>query len=495
MNDFGCGSMGRWIALALVGFAAGVSVDAWAQSDASLLRWQAPIAIEQPGAFVQLPLSADVYAHSAQYDLADLRIVDARGERVPFALLAAPLSAAATSAALAPPRDVETPAKLYPLPVVAGDPKADGVELNITEGRVSVRTPGGGARSANGTMPGVSPGWLIDLGDQEEANREDADAEAGRNRVQPRPYTLRLIWSGPAEFTAGFSLATSADLRAWRSVASGQVMALASAEGVLTQPLVNLPPGVDRYLRLIWNDASAPPRLSGAQALHRVDAVSAGAPAAPTTEIVVAPMSAKPEVSAAVDFDLGAALPVQQIDLDLGAGTRVAPVRLLVRANTEESWRPLGGAVFYRIEREGVIDRAPALPIAASLRYLRVQPDERAGALDVSTLRLQVRAQLGSLVFASQGQAPYQLRVGSAQVSAGALPLAILVPTLDQQRAYFGRAGLGQWSEVGEVVRREQAEARRAQWRPRLLWGVLLAGVLLLGALVWRLARSGSSMR
>jgi hypothetical protein len=273
-------------------------------------------------------------------------------------------------------------------------------------------------------------------------------------------------------------------------------MALTSSDGALTQPLVNLPRQSDRYLRLVWNDIATAPQLSGAQVLSRMQAASADAPDA-VTEIIVAPMANDPASSAAsaLEFDLGAVLPVQQLDLDLGSGTRVAPVRLQIRARADQPWQTLGGAVFYRIERGDAVDRAPALPLSAPvpLRYLRVQPDERAGALDAGALRLHVRVQLGSLVFASQGQPPYQLRVGSARVSAGALPLATLVPQLDTERARFGHAALGDWQEVSQVARREQAEARRAQWRPFLLWGVLIAGVLALGALVWRLARSASS--
>jgi hypothetical protein len=445
-----------------------------------LLRWRAPIEIGQPGAFVQLPLSAEVYAHSLQRDLADLRVIDARGERVPFALLAAPLSAANEPVPAA--RELETATRFYPLPPLPGDARAESIELNVVNGRVSVRTPGSGASTARPTSgaAAISPGWLIDLGDSTEPS--------------PRAYALRLTWSGPVEFSAGFSLASSTDLRSWRNAASGQVMALASSDGVLTQPLVSLPSGVGRYVRLVWDEVSSAPRLTGAQALRREQVAAAGAPDA-TTEIIVAPLprdAARTDAPAALEFDLGGVLPAQQIDLDLGVGTRVAPVRLQMRATADQPWQSLGGAVFYRIERGDTVDRAPALPMTVALRYLRVQPDERAGALDADALRLHVRAQLGSLVFASQGQAPYELHVGSVQASAGALPLRTLVPTLDQERARFGQASLGQWGEVSEAVRREQADARRAQWRPRLLWGVLIAGVLLLGALVWRLARTVS---
>ena len=51
-------------------------------------RFNAPITVDRPAPFVQLPLSAGVYGRSVQPDLQDVRVVDARGERVPFAILA-----------------------------------------------------------------------------------------------------------------------------------------------------------------------------------------------------------------------------------------------------------------------------------------------------------------------------------------------------------------------------------------------------------------------
>ena len=59
-----------------------------AAADTSPQRYVAPIAIAHAAPFVQLSLPPSAYAHSLQADLRDLRIVDARGERVAFALLA-----------------------------------------------------------------------------------------------------------------------------------------------------------------------------------------------------------------------------------------------------------------------------------------------------------------------------------------------------------------------------------------------------------------------
>jgi len=56
-------------------------------ADEPAFRYSAPITVTAPGPFVQLPLTPGAYGRSASAGLADLRVVDARGERVPFALL------------------------------------------------------------------------------------------------------------------------------------------------------------------------------------------------------------------------------------------------------------------------------------------------------------------------------------------------------------------------------------------------------------------------
>ena len=62
-----------------------------------------------------------------------------------------------------------------------------------------------------------------------------------------------------------------------------------------------------------------------------------------------------------------------------------------------------------------------------------------------------------------------------------------LVPALEAERARFGRAELGAWSEQAEVARAADAAQRLAALRPWLLWAVLLTGVAGLAFMVWRL--------
>ncbi len=438
-------------------------------------RYSAPIEIGQAAPFIELPLPAAAYARAMQPDLRDLRVVDAKAQRVPFALIAPPAAPAASERL--------REATLYALPPRPSDGRAwpSPVEVTVQGDRISVHRQGGPAAEPS-AFPASSPGWLIDLG-------ETRPGEAA-------PRRLRLRWSSPAEFAAAYALETSDDLRSWRGAAGGQLMALQSAAGGLAQPLVVLPDASGRFLRLVWLDLASAPALTGATALAPAREWAA---ADMGSELVYAP-SVEPAgrkgsdaaARRALHFDLGGELPVVDLDLRFAGGTRVAPVRLQGRSRVDEPWHELGAGVFYRLERSGVVAESPAITLPVHARFIRVIGDERAAALDAAQTQLVIHARLGSLVFAASGSPPFRLLAGSPDAPAGALPAATLVPRLEDERSRFGRATLGAFSEDAEVARAAEQAERKARLRPWLLWSVLLGGVAALAALVWRLAQGGA---
>ena len=391
-----------------------------AAADPAGWRFSAPIQVQQDAPLVQLPLTPSAYGRSQLSGLADLRIVDARGERVPFAFLA--------------PRDAEITtteqareAAMYALPQ---RPAANGewsvpLEIIVQGERITIQR-GGGTTTAQAMLGAAahSGGWVFDLG-----RRTSAD---------PPTQSLRLVWLEP----------TSAPT-------------LTRAEALAQRPLAT---PLDAPTELVLAPTPAP---------------------APGLRTV-----ATDEPKHALHFDLGAVLPVVQLDLQLGTGTRVAPVRLQGRSRVDAPWRELAPAVFYRFERGGAVSVSPPLALRTELRFLRVVPDERSAALDPAQTHLAVQAQLTRLVFASQGEAPFTLWAGAAQPGPGALPLATLVPQLDEERPRFGRATLGAWSEVAAVARQAETAEQLAALRPWLLWAVLLVGVAALALMVWRLMRA-----
>jgi hypothetical protein len=451
-----------------------------AGADEPAFRFEAPIVVQRSAPFVELALPASAYARSRRQGndasdngVRDLRIVDSRGERVPFAWLAPRAGEARASESL---RD----AVLYPLPA---RPSGDGswrspIDIVVEGERISVRKLAARGTTIDGTAR--SGGWLIDIGERKPAT--------------PAPDQLRLAWSGPNEFSAAFDIATSDDLRNWRAGGFGQVLALQSTNGALTQPNVLLPARSGRFVRIVWADAATAPALTGAKAVTtQRDTVALDAPTELTFEGISSPKDTKETNSAAargVDFDIGAALPLAAIELQWTAGTHVAPVRVWGRNRADEAWRDLGAAVFYRLDRQGVVSSSPTWPLRANVRYLRVTPDERAAALDAAQIRLKVHAELAHLVFATQGEAPYRTQVGSADAHAAALPIAALVPSLADERTRFGAAAIGDWTEVAAAAKRDDAKQREAALRPWLLWAVLIGGVAVLAFMVWRLTRS-----
>ncbi len=447
-----------------------------AAADTRPYRYGAPVEIVKPAPFVELAVPPAAYARAMQADLRDLRLVDATGERVPFAMLA-PAAVATASERL-------REATLFPLPQ---RPSANAawpspVEVSVDGDRITVRRSAAGALSAAAPAR-ESPGWLIDLG-------ELAPTE-------PAPHRLLLRWSGPAEFSAAYAVETSADLRSWRSAAGGQVMALQSASGALAQPIVGLPEATGRFVRLTWLDPATAPVLASAASVAAapglVAVAAANELAFAASAVPAEGVGKEPEPRGSLHFDLGGDLPLVDVELRFASGTRIAPVRLQGRSRAGDAWREFGSGVFYRIERDGTAAEAPALTLGTHARYLRVVPDERAAALDPGQTRLVVHARLASLVFASTGQAPFRLLAGSADAAAGALPVATLVPQLDAERPRFGTARLGDFAEAPEVALAAERAAGAARLRPWLLWGVLVIGVAGLALLVWRLAKSGAA--
>src|SRR5436190_9873147 len=121
-------------AVVLILFAAsGVAAQAATPAEPQPFRYAAPITIAKPAPFVEMSLPPAAYAHAAQPDLRDLRIVDATGERVPFALLD-PAPAAARSERL-------REATLFPLPQRPAGNAAwpSPVEVVVEGDRISVR--------------------------------------------------------------------------------------------------------------------------------------------------------------------------------------------------------------------------------------------------------------------------------------------------------------------------------------------------------------------
>lgn len=502
----------RVASVALMTIAAGAAgATATSGSAETPHRHRAAITLTAPAALVQLPLTPQAYAHSQRPGLADLRIVDARGERVPFAFLAPPGEHSVSV-------DTTHPATLYRLPPRPAQGEwASPVTLSVDPaGRITVQQRGGTGAGASPPPASATPppGYLIDLGP------EGIEPPPGEARgATLRRHSLRLHWQGEAEFSIGYTLEHSPDLKGWRAAPGGQVSALAlqgAAPGsvasagsagsassaapaggsrtALTQRDVALPADTGRFVRLVWAGDGAAPVL---RQVERVQHTSRSASQLPLHTLAVPPVAAPgtPDADSprALHFDLGAPLPLRRISLELPAGTRVLPVQVQLRTRADEAWRTALGTVFYRLDRSDGTAQPPPLALQANARWLRLLVDPRAALPPSEGLRLRAEVELASLVFSQQGQPPFELRAGSPDAAPGALPLATLVPDLAAERPRLGQASLGPWHENPQAAAQAERRQRLAAARPWLLWSLLGLGVLGLGWMVWRLAPGRSA--
>ncbi|MFI9656547.1 hypothetical protein PA6761_01268 [Pseudomonas aeruginosa] len=185
---------------------------------------QVALSLQGEGPWYRLSIPMSVQLSAAHADLRDLRVFDAEGEALPYALVAGSERQAST------PHEAEV--RLFPL---RGTSAADATQPNL---RVQ--------RNTSGTIVEVLPenagpaaetlrGWLIDA-----------------SAVTFPLERLRLDWSSPEEGFQRFSVEASDDLEHWQAWGDGQIARLTFNGERIDVSEVKLPGRQARYLRLAW---------------------------------------------------------------------------------------------------------------------------------------------------------------------------------------------------------------------------------------------------
>ncbi|GAA5078916.1 DUF3999 domain-containing protein [Lysobacter panacisoli] len=421
---------------------------------------QWPLQLETPdaGAY-RVVLDETVYRQLQSPTLADLDVLDAQGRPVPTALID-PVVPEAPRA-----RAVELP--WFPLP--AGRESSDIASISeiATDGslrRVEWRTA---------TSDGAAGGFLLD------ASQLDAPIHA-----------LRVQWTaGQAPFDLAVRVSASDDLRDWRTVADdAHLVELENAGRRVLRDRIELSPAKARYLRVMPLDPRARPL--------QVNAVTAelDAPAVALdwqwrtlqgTRVEAA------DKSVHYEFQLDGRFPVVLADISL-PGNSSGEWRLQAREDASAPWRDVAPPwMAYRLEQSGQSEASPPQSLSGVHRdrLWRLTPRGGAGVTDVPQLRLGYRPE--ALVFVAQGAEPFALVAGSARAHRAEAPLGGMI---DAMRAKRGM----QWQparatlHASTVLGGDEALApapRPRDWKTWLLWGLLVAGAVLVGGFAVSLLR------
>lgn len=418
-------------------------------------RGQATLAVPAAGSsHYQFYLPDALYRSGGQPNGRDLRVFNAAGELVPFAVIA--------------PRDqTRQTANWRDVPWFALPESADGSDP--AKLAVAVSTDGTlTLRATQSTAAGTARALLLD------GHALDLPVDA-----------VDLDWpASTPDLLRTVQVSASDDLVHWRPVGEPQTLARLGQGGRQVRQLrLVWPAEKARYWRLSSNEALPDPSVarlrglsSATQAWPEVWQTAEGKPLPP----------AKDQPWRDVAFDLGGAYPVSRIKLVLPEDNLVIPGQLDNRVSERAAWQPGLQSTWFRFPGSPPRQTA-ALDWQASARYWRLRVDGRQVSLPAKPISLQIAYAPALLVFAARGEPPYRLAWGNPKPSAGDLAPSVLIPGYREDRLpAFPVAKVESVRTSAAPEADPDRDARRTRY---LLWALLGLGVLALAGMVWRLSR------
>ena len=452
-----------WLALAGSAFGADAPVP-------TEFAWRATLELPAGASVVRASLPAQALQHLQSADARDVRVFNAGGEAVAFAISRPP---AGPAPALRKTQNSPAFGLFAYAPGTA--PGAGAVQVRIEEpaGQRTVWV-----RLEGGNKVADSAGAAVAVQAAIFATRSEKQA-LGAIDVQA---------SLPANVPVQVTVATSPDLAQWSPVAvRGRLYRFEGSAAPANMTLeFEQPLQLEgRYLRLAWygQEGVQVQALSGTVA-QTVAPVARARMALPTPT-----QSARDTLDWALPF----ATPLAALSLASTRANTLVPVRIQGRVDAAQPWRELAQTVVYRLgSGEAVVTNPPVLLNGASVRQLRVvatQGTELAG----TTLLVSAEFEPVQVVFLASGAAPYTLAAGRANTAAAALSSAMVASVLPGKLEDLPLA------RVASMVQSSPGSAGGGTWlgalgagvggRSAVLWAVLVAGVLVLAGVAFALLR------
>lgn len=417
---------------------------------------RAGIRVTQAAPYAQLTLPIDAYLAARSPDLHDLRVFNANGEAVPFALIATPPQTRAS--------EQQRALRSFPLhgEASSSDLQVD-VRRDTTGTVVSVREHAG----SKAGQP--LRGYLLDTGSKE-------------TKLAALDITL-------ADGVSGFhrvSVEASDDLAQWQSLQADAVLAVLDFNGEqIRRERIELGHTGARYLRVLWREPAEAAPIAAATLVTREAHTEA------PTMVWTAATPAQRDARGDDVLTLPTPIRAEQLRITLPPGNLLSPVEIAVRNDERAPWQRLTHGVVYRITGEGQDRTSPDIALGNSvIRQLRLHADPRSGGLGSTAPTLQLGLTPQQLVFLTRGPAPYTLALGNAKAAPAALAISTLVPGYNQPGApkitdaevRFGAQGVATDGSA-------PAAGSAANTRKWLLWAVLITGVAVMGGMAWSLVR------
>ena len=450
------------------------------QSDSDNLpdyRYRMELKLNSQQGVVGLRLPKEVYLNARSPNLNDLRLFDANGKKVPFALHTPALQSYLQRSS--------TPVIVFP--VMADKPaNADSANLeldiqtSVNGSLLSVRSKGGGNKTGTRLQS-----LVMDM----------QPALQGNSKTKPLIESLRFtLPASVSNYSAQVWLEASDDLQHWDTVGTAELSWLVNHEArTLANDKLEFEPRRFRYARLSWHQGE-PLEFAGIAA--QTSTQIADTPQIDSMEIQAVPGKQGQDLL----YRGALAIPVESISLQFAEPNVVFPASIgqyqelpSKKAGQATTWRfePLTQATFYKITQNGQLRHSGdiSLPQTHIAEWV-VRPQNAVAGKPVMLISWQA----ASLIFVTSGQPPYTLAFGRDKVTSGAMDLAQVAPDFSiAELQKLEQATPGPLQQQGGKTASVESEAAitaaSAKNRMWILWSVLGLGVLVLGAMAWHLVK------
>ncbi len=430
--------------------------------------WRATLNVPAGASVARVALPADALLRMQSSKAADVRVFNAAGDAVAYAVLVTVQPALQLPA-------VHT--RTYrALPLYANQPTGP-----AAKGAVQVRVDGN-ATSAwvhLESMPQANTGTSAPAALQ--AALFDTRAE------KQSLVALQLQAQLPANTLVHFTAAVSADLQTWTPLhVKGPLFRFEGSDAPVNNTL-ELPVPVElqgRYLRIAWD---------GVEGVHLTSLRGTAASTfAPVERLSATLGPGQVEEGKTQTWPLEFATPVAALHLQSLQDNTLLPLRILGRDDVSLPWRTLGHTVVYRLNTGGQIrSNGVVLLSGATTRWLRVETTNGL-ALPGGGLQASVEFLPVNIAFVATGSAPFTLAVGRARTAPMAVDASLMGSIAPSRLADLPVATAQQVR--ADVPRAPQAWAAAlfpagTSLRSSLLWAVLVGGVLVLAVVAYSLVR------
>ena len=431
-----------------------------------------PLTVSGKNAVVQLRLPQAVYLNAHSADLRDLRVFDAGGKALPFALMQ-PASQSQASRR-------ELPVTMFPVTKAVSQSSSIKNDFEIrtsADGSVTSITTSHGAQQKSGPDSARLEALVLDMG------------KAGP-AYDALSFTLP---EGVSNYHAQVELAVSDDLRRWETVGDASLSWLANSEHqTLVSNRREFAPRAFRYARLTWHEGT-PIQFA------RIAAESPTLTDVPPVLDAVVLKAAPGKFAGDLVYNAAPAIPVRRLNLQFLSEQNVVLPALLgtyvelpaLKGTTTSRWefRPRLQATFFQIAQDGKLRKPGDIIVddvhEASwvLRSTSVVPDPQP--------QLKLSWIPATMVFMASGPGPYSLAFGRSGAKPAERDIAQVAPGFSGaelqavEQAVPGQLKSGSVQAAGPSDAAAAGSAARN--RMLMLWGVLLLGVGVLGFMAWKL--------